>query len=288
MSNGESMAKAMAELAQSIHATPNNRRRLKSGTFWARLGCKRRTPERIEEARGLLEHHRVSVSLRARRSMGELRDVTFGGEDRDDWIILTHEELAPMQNEKSDDIVEPATGTTPSDEWFAQINQLRFGSESDVVLKFVVPLFEKLGYEEPDTTTNFTVVMRFGREKLKDKKADVVLFQRDDHINDVHKPENNLILAEAKILGEPINGDVVAQARSYAMFLSPVYYFITNGNAVEIWLYQMTVATDVRVMAFKRAELKQVWPELFRRFCKARVMEVKGKRQGIIVQLQKL
>ena len=102
------------------------------------------------------------------------------------------------------------------------------------------------------------------------------------------KPGDGLIVAEAKNLGKLINEDVVGQARSYAMYLSPVYYFVTNGDAIEVWLYQMTVADDVRVMAFKRTDLKQTWSELFRLLCKKRVMEVKEKRQQIIAELQKL
>lgn len=287
MSNGDSMAEAMAELAQSIHATPNNRRRLKSGTFWERLGCKRRTPGVIEQVRGLLEHHRVFVSLRMRRSMEELSKAAFGSEDRDDWIVLTQQAPAttpPMSAEKPPP---PTSDTIPLDSWFENMLQLSLRSESDVVNKFIRPVFEQLGYEEPDFAYEHPVEMHFGQEKFK-KEADVVLFKRDDHIKDTHSPSNNLVLVEAKKLGKPIDGDVVGQAKSYAMQLSPVFYVVTNGNVAEVYLYRLTVAGDERVMCFSRTDLKQVWSELFRRLCKARVLEVKQKRQQIIAELQKL
>ena len=289
MGNDESMAEAMAEMAQSVLATPNHRRRLKSGTFWERLGCKRRTPERIKEVCELLEHHCVSVSLRARHSMDELLDVAFGNEDRADWVVLTHQGPASMQSVSPEATTQPDIVTTPLDSWFQDVIQLSFRSEADVVYKFIGPLFEHLGYEEPDIAYEHPVEMYFGREKFKDKEADVVLFMRDDHVNDTHKHENTLIVAEAKKLGKPIDADVEGQARSYAMWLSPVYYVVTNGEDVKVFLYQMTAAEDILVMPpIKRADLKQRWPELFKLLCKKRVLEVKEKRRQILLSLQSL
>ena len=70
------------------------------------------------------------------------------------------------------------------------------------------------------------------------------------------------------------------------MRLSPVYYVLTNGDDVEVYLYQMTVANDVRVMpSFKRTDLKQKWPELFKLLCKEQVLRMKNHRQQIIAGL---
>jgi hypothetical protein len=57
--------------------------------------------------------------------------------------------------------------------------QRGFGSESALVRFFIRPLFEELGYEKPDIAYEHPVEMYFGREKFKDKEADVVLFMRD-------------------------------------------------------------------------------------------------------------
>ncbi len=284
MSDGASMAEAMAELAQSIRATPNNRRRLKSGTFWERLGCMRRTPERIQQVRELLEHHRVSVNLLQRRSMDELRDVAFGSEDKSDWIVLTHQESVSTQSASPESPAQPASGTTPLDSWFEKMTQLSLRSESDVVQKFISQLFDQLGYEEPDFTSGYTVWMHFGQQQLKGA-VDAVLFKRDNHVKDDYNPENTLVLVEAKKIGKPIDGDVAGQANSYAMRLSPVYYVLTNGNDVEVYLYRMTIAKDECVMSFKRADLKRVWLELYKLLCKKRVLAIKEKRRQIIAEL---
>ena len=148
-------------------------------------------------------------------------------------------------------------------------------------------MFEQLGYEEPDFAYEHPVLMRFGKEKFN-KEADLVLFKRVDHVNDTHRPENALILAEAKKLGKIIDADVEGQARSYSMYLSPVYYVLSNGDDVNVYLYQIAMADDVPVMSCKRAELKQKWQELFNLICKQRVIEIKEKRRQIIAELQKL
>ena len=287
MSNDKSMAEVMAELAHSIHATPNNRRRLKSATFWDELGCRKRNPKRIEEAFGLLRYHCVSVRLLKRGSMEELRDVPFGSENRDDWIVLSHQ----------NPVVEPSAPTTnntqqtsiyvPLDSWFEDKLQLTFHSESEVVINFLKPLFDELGYERPDFAFEHPVVMQFGRKQFT-KEADVVLFKRDDHFKDTQSRQNVLVFAEAKKTGKLLDGDVAGQANSYAMRLSPVFYVLTNGDEIEVWLYKMTVADDERLMAFKRTDLKKVWKELFQRLCKKQVVEAKEKRQQIIAELQKL
>ena len=289
MSNGESMAEAMAEIAQSIRATPNNRRRLKSGTFWERLGCKKRTPKQIDRVHELLKHHGVTASLRHRHSMDELPTVALGSENKSDWLVLTCNESASMASRADGSGTEPVSVTTPLDSSFEKLLQRRFGSEGEVVTFFLRPLFELLGYEDPDFAIGHPVEMHFGCEKLT-KHADLVLFKRDDQNNNIKKPDNVLVLAEAKEkLDKPIHGDDVGQARSYAMWLSPVYYFVTNGYEVEVYLYRMTVAKDEpAVICFKRADLKQRWTELYKLLCKKRVMEVKEKRQQIIAELQKL
>lgn len=288
MSNTESLAEAIAEMAQSIHATPNNRRRLKSGTFWGRLGCRRRTPGVIEEVRRLLEHHCVSVSLRKRGTMEELPSYAFGSEDKADWLVLSCE--APAQQQA----VSPEVGTEaqsvprPLDKWFHDMAQLTFRSEADVVNKFIRPLFEQLGFEEPDFAFEYPVEMHFGQE-VKSKEVDVVLFKRTDHIHDVLNPENILILVEAKKLRKPIDADVVGQARSYAMWLAPVYYVVTNGDDIAVYLYRMTVAKDEpAIISLNRSNLNEKWPELFKLLSKGRVLEAKEQRQQIISELQKL
>ncbi len=219
--------------------------------------------------------------------MDELRDIAFGSEDKSDWIVLTDQEAASPPTGPQVSETQPESDTTPLDSWFARMLERRFGSESEVVHYFIRPLFEHLGYEEPDFAIEYPVVMHMGQKKVT-LQADVVLFKRDDHIEDSHNADNTLILADAKRFTKPIDADVVAQARSYAMWLSPVYYLLTNGDDVEVYLYKMTVADDFRVMSFKRVDLKTRWSELFKLLCKKRVLEVKDSRRRIIAELEGL
>ena len=290
MSNEESMTEAMEELFQSVLATPNHRRRLKSSIFWKRMGCKYRNPDRTKKVRELLELHSLAFSLRLKGSMDEVPDVNFGSEGKSVWIVLTYQEpVSPSVSSASD--TTPVSHTTPPDSWFDKMAKIEFGpdtSEMDVMVKFIHPLFESLGYEDLDFAYSHSVVMYHGSKKVT-KTADAVLFNSDDYIENSRSRENALILVEGKKGGKSIDKGVVLQARSYAMWLSPVYYVLTNGDDVEVYLYQILVtAKDLKVMSFKRADLKTQWSKLFKLLCKKRVLEIQANQRRIIADLLRL
>ena len=179
-----------------------------SGMFTAILG--------VPAWRGL------TVSLRLKGSMGEVPDVTFGREGKGVWIVLTYQEPASGPGESS------VSDTTPPDSWFDRMIKLSFGGEKDVEHLFLQRLFEQLGYEDADFAFGFLVVMYQGCKNVT-TEADVVLFNGESR-----NYENALILAETKSVRKLIDKRVKLQARSYANWLSPVYYVLTDGDDVEV------------------------------------------------------
>jgi type I site-specific restriction endonuclease len=67
---------------------------------------------------------------------------------------------------------------------------------------------------------------------------------------------------EAKSAGHKLD-DAIEQARSYANVLKPVYYVVTNGDVFMVWNYQ-GVIPDVKVLEFRREELRDRFDEIYR------------------------
>lgn len=275
MSNGESMAGAMAEMLQSILATPKHQRRLKSGTFWDKLGFEKRTAERVKHVLEWFQERHVIINLRRRHSRLELANDTFGTEDKNDWIILSlvHPplgEAALPLNQSPEEAVPPFP-----EKWFAAIVKRTFVSEEDVRCLFAFKLFEHLGYHEPDFSFQHTVKIHAGISE-NDKKADIVLFNGEDRARD-----HALIDVETKNPANEITRKDVGQAASYAMWLKTPYYVLTNGDKVQVFLV-MAGCDDVLRMSFTRTELREKWAELFRLLGKKAVVELKeGRRNSV-------
>jgi len=272
MSNSESTTEAMAGMLQSILATPKHQRRLKSGTFWERLGYEKRTPGRVKDVREWLQQQHVIVNLAHRHSMLELANGTFGSEDKDDWIILTYVQPDPGQTAGLENHAQNTDTPTPPDSWFAKKVQQKFESENEVVCFFIVPLFEQLGWDEADFWLECPIEMYEGVTRVM-KKGDLVIFNGENH-----SPANALIDVEAKKPTTPLDKYAVGQARSYATTLRTPYYVLTNGEEVRVYLFQVASPEDALLMAFTRPELRQQWSKLYELLGKRAVLAFKERR----------
>lgn len=71
-----------------------------------------------------------------------------------------------------------------------------------------------------------------------------------------------LVLVEVKDSSQlPDAG--TGQAKSYAYWVKPAYYVITNGDVLIVYNYQGGAVPDVKVLEMKRPELQQRFDELY-------------------------
>ena len=55
----------------------------------------------------------------------------------------------------------------------------------------------------------------------------------------------------------------LGQARSYAFWLKPAYYVVTDGDYLTVWNYQGGAVPDVRVREVRRAGLREQFDDLY-------------------------
>lgn len=261
MTKQSSVQDVVEEMFQSVLATPKRERRLRSKTFWNNFGFKARTKERVAEVRRALRQHDLLVNL---------DENAFGFEDKDEWLILTYVEppQPPVVRKGKQPVLKTAT---PTDEWFDLMANREFESEREVEYYFVIPLLEQLGYLEDDLAVGFPVQMYEGVKKVN-KEADFVLFNGRSRAK-----EDALLIVEAKKANRVLSDDATGQARAYAMWLSTPYYLVTNGEEVRVYLFRGAIQTDVMLLAFKRAEFRQHWSQLYRTLCRDCVIEYKQR-----------
>jgi hypothetical protein len=49
---------------------------------------------------------------------------------------------------------------------------------------------------------------------------------------------------------QALSDDAVGQARAYALWLPIVYYWVTDGKQIQVYLFQNAIQLDVRLMSF--------------------------------------
>ena len=84
---------------------------------------------------------------------------------------------------------------------------------------------------------------------------------------------------ECKRPGRPL--DLAAgQARSYALWVLPAYYVITDAQTVSVWDYQGAIAPDVKVLEFRQAELDGKFDDLYARLNPAAALAARQAKIG--------
>lgn len=262
------ISEVMAEIYQSVLATPKRQRRLLSKSFWAKFGFKVRTKERIEQVREALKRQGLVLNL---------DDAHFGTESRDDWITLSYVEPSlpsGIQNQSNSNtqILE----SMPPDSWFQLMENRQFESEREVEYYFILPLLESLGYEDDDFAIGYPIEMFEGVTKVK-KEADFAIF------NGLSREKKDaLLVVEAKKANKLLTEDAVGQAKGYAVWLTTPYYVATNAEEIRLYLSRAGLQPDVALMKFPRSELHQNWMKLYQNINKAAVIERKKKLDKIL------
>ncbi|CAA9248622.1 MAG: hypothetical protein AVDCRST_MAG93-1646 [uncultured Chloroflexia bacterium] len=257
------------EIYQAILATPKRQRRLLSKTFWGKFGVERRTKERVAEVR---------EALKQRNLVLDLDESEFGTEAKNEWIVLSLLDPAPQQTTEPKRGPDRSRATTPPDSWFRMLQARKFESEREVEFYFIVPLLEQMGYEEDDFSIGHPVQMYEGVNKVN-KEADLVLFDGAER-----SKENALLVVEAKKPTTRIREDAIGQARGYALWLVTPYYIVTNADEIQVYVFRGPIQPDVRLMEFKRDELREHWETLYGHINKAAVVDYKDRLKKALAE----
>ena len=116
----------------------------------------------------------------------------------------------------------------------------------------------RLGYSDEQEAAGFRFETYAGVQ-FRRAEADLVYFATERRPLADGVP---LVLVEVKDSSQlPDAG--TGQAKSYAYWVKPAYYVITNGDVLIVYNYQGGAVPDVKVLEMKRAELQQRFDELY-------------------------
>jgi hypothetical protein len=222
--------KIREEVNQSNLVNENNKKCIKMMrcTFQNRfdIGAMRSTI--VEKIRRFSDEKDLELATKSGFDFCALKD--------DDWIVFT---------------LNPAI--YPQMEWFDKILAQKYESEAKVAAYFVRDLLEKLGYNYEDIYMEYPFSMPRGSKKDRPKHADFVIFNGSGR-----DKRNILLIIEAKI--KIITPEDIDEAKSYAMWLLPAYYVITNGEKIIVF----SRVEDFNVLEINILELKEKWKTLYR------------------------
>lgn len=125
--------------------------------------------------------------------------------------------------------------------------------------RFVSRLFHALGYSDQHEAMGLGIDI-FQGVTVKHTEADLVYFADDDH--DV-KTGNVLVLVECKGPDHTLE-EAVGQAHSYAMWVKPMYYVVTNGTRLQAYVYREGPIPNTKVVDTTRENLEADFDEVYR------------------------
>jgi hypothetical protein len=193
---------------------------------------------------------------------------------RDDWLVMSMPVPVP--------VVEATPDPAPTAEWFAHMASVRADSEREVEMHFASPLFrEGMGYREDQEAAGFAI--RWARGSTPGHvEADLLYFA--DESRDI-KAGQPLVLVECKrlIKDEKQLQAAVDQAHSYALWVIPAYYVITDGQILSVWDFQGAIAPDREVLRVGRDELAESFNDLYSRLSPAAAV---AARQAKVSRLE--
>jgi len=229
----------IASIRGSIEVSLKGSRRIRCNTLRDLFGFDAWTVPRKERVTKLLEDQGV----RAQPTVSEA--------GLHDWIVLS----LPVLPKPDDSRPDPR----PSPKWFKHLMSIHLDSELEVEMFFASPLFHALGHTDEHEAAGFRFFMWEGVTR-KPVEADLVYFEDERRSLEDGVP---LVLVEVKRPDQPPYAGE-GQARSYALWVMPAYYVTTNGEAVVVYNYQGARGKDVKVLDFKRSELRERFDDLYR------------------------
>lgn len=203
-------AEIVATLRRSIEASQWGSRRVRARRFKDLFGFQAWSSARREMVTGLLAGE------------GIVCQPSLEQAGRDDWLVLSIP-TPPVTGG-------PAPEPRPSAQWFAHLEEVRPGSEREVEMHIISPLFEQLGYGQEQEAAGFGFTMWEG-VRQHHAEAGLLYFASDVHDLQAGEP---LVLVECKTVGKRPDAGL-GQARSYAYWLKPAYYMVTDGDHLTVW-----------------------------------------------------
>ena len=237
MSKPKDPVEIVANIRESIEASRRKSRKVRFHNLRSQFGWQVWTVRRKELVAQLLKDQEI------------LAQPPLADAGLDDWIMLS---MPIITNPGTKDPVPP-----PDDEFFRRLMSVHLGPEREVEVKYVTRLFHALDYDDIHEADGFGFLLHEGVSH-KRVEADFVYFADEDH----SLQGTPLVLVEAKSAGHKLD-TAIEQARSYANVLRPMYYAVTNGDVFMVWNYQGAIP-DVKVLEFRREELKERFDEIYR------------------------
>jgi hypothetical protein len=244
MAREKDPAEIIETIAQSIRVSQRGARRVRAHRFKELFGYQVLNSQRRERIERLMAEAGIEVQP-------PLKDA-----GRDDWLVMSMPVEVPVPQSRPD----PA----PTAEWFAHMASVSTDTEREVEMHFASPLFrEGLGYKEEQEAAGFGI--RWARGSTPGHvEADLLYFADDKHDVKTGEP---LVLVECKrlIKDEKELQAAAAQAHSYALWIIPAYYVITDGRIVSVWDFQGAIAPDRELLKVNQGELAGSFDDLYSR-----------------------
>ena len=244
MAKEKDPAEIIETIAQSIRVSQRGARRVRAHRFKELFGYQVLNAPRRERIERLMAEAGIEVRP-------ALKDT-----GRDDWLVMSMPVEVPVPKASPD----PA----PTAEWFAHMASVRTDTEREVEMHFASPLFrEGLSYSEEQEAVGFGI--RWARGSTPGHvEADLLYFAGDKHDVKAGEP---LVLVECKrlIKDEKELQAAAAQAHSYALWIIPAYYVLTDGRIVSVWDFQGAVAPDRELLRVSQGELARSFDDLYSR-----------------------
>jgi hypothetical protein len=244
MAKEKDPAEVIETLAQSIKVSQRGARRVRAHRFKELFGWQVLSAPRREKIEQLM----AEAGIEVRPSLEKA--------GRDDWLVMSMPVKVP--------VVETSPDPAPTAEWFEHMASVQTDTEREVEMHFASPLFrEGLGYSEDQEAAGFSIQAARGSHPGH-IEADLLYFDGDKH--DLGEAEP-LVLVECKrlIKDEKELMTAVTQVRSYALWVIPAYYVVTDGRIVSVWDFQGAIAPDIEVLRVSQAKLAAGFNDLYSR-----------------------
>jgi Type I restriction enzyme R protein N terminus (HSDR_N) len=241
MAREKNPAEVVETIARSIQVSQRGARRVRAHRFKELFGYQALSTQRRERIEQLMAEAGIVVRPSLEKA------------GRDDWLVMSMPALTVVPEAHPDP--RPWAG------WFQHMKSVRPDTEREVEMHFASPLFRELGYEEEQEAAGFGIRVYQGSRPPQRVEADLLYFADEQHDVDDGQP---LVIVECKRLITDLKA-AAGQVRSYALWVLPAYYVITDAKTVSVWDFQGAIAPDIEVLSVDQAELDDRFDDLYAR-----------------------